>query len=185
MNTKFIKYIPEDIFNDVIKHLIEIIPYDYLGDNVPPKQFANNTYKYFFGSWLKTLVFSELLEGNIRETPRGTMCIAKDGTECLSIAEKQICDWFYHKKIRYIKEPKYPKDEKLNPNGLMRADWKVGKILIEYFGLKGNNEYDIKIQKKIELCKKYNISLIELYQDDLIKLDRKLDILKNAKNNKD
>ena len=129
-----------------------------------------------FGSWLKTLVGCELLKGDIRELPRGTMCIAEDNHDCLSMAEKQVCDWLYDKKIKHTREPKYPKDKELNPN-FMRADWKVGKIFIEFFGLVGNKEYDLKIKKKIEICKKYNIDLIDLYPKDLVKLHHKLGVL--------
>jgi hypothetical protein len=38
----------------------------------------------------------------------------------------------------------------------------------EYFGLKGNPDYDDKIREKEKICKKHNIILISVYPNDLI-----------------
>jgi len=166
----------------LIPLLIKIPPYDSF-DTHPDfkKKIQKNkniiTYKKVFGSWFKTLVSSGLLEGNVRQTGRGTMCLANDGCECNSIAEKNVDDWLYEHRIKHTKEPKYPKDEDLNPNGLFRGDWLVGETFIEFFGLVGSSDYDNKILLKKEILIKNKKELIEIYPGDLKNLKNKLDIL--------
>ena len=63
--------------------------------------------------------------------------------------------------IKHEKEPKYPE-------GNYRADFKVNDSLIEYFGLKGQKEYDEKIKIKKKICKKNKIKLLSIYPKDLI-----------------
>lgn len=151
-------------FNELISILVKI---------EPPK-----IYREKFGSWLKALVKAGVLRGKVRVTPRGIMCVSKDNHDCNSLAERKIDDWLYNHKIKHAKEPKYPKDKKLNPNKLMRADWKVGNIFIEFFGLSGNLGYDKKSEFKRKLCKKYNIKMIEIFNRDLDNLTKKLKKLK-------
>ena len=126
--------------------------------------------KQLFGSWLGALVEARVLEDGTRETTRGTQCLAKDGHVCYSLAEKTIDDYLYHHKVLHEKEPSYPRSN-------MRADFRVGSIFIEYFGLKGNPEYDEKTKIKETLCSEHGIALISLYPDDLIsmkKMEKKL-----------
>ncbi|MFI8662064.1 hypothetical protein ACIGKR_18855 [Rhodococcus qingshengii] len=112
------------------------------------------------GSWFQVLVASGVLpEGTLREG-RGTRCLATDGHVCLSIAEKTIDDWLTHHDIQHEKEPFYP-------NSRLRADFKVGDVLIEYFGLAGDSEYDKRIEKKRYLASIHGIELIEIYPVDL------------------
>jgi len=54
----------------------------------------------------------------------------------------------------------------------------VGKFFIEYWGLKGQEDYDKKILIKREIAKEYGIPLIEIYPKDLPNLETKLKILK-------
>ena len=123
-----------------------------------------------FGSWLNTLIVSGILENGTRRTTRGTQTIALDGHVCLSLGEKTIDDYLYTNHIKHEKEPKYP-------SGNYRADFLVGDIFIECFGLVGNEDYDKKIVLKQQMCKKYNINLIEIYPQDLVDvkfLDKKI-----------
>lgn len=130
-------------------------------------------YKQTFGSYFKALIEAKLLDNNSRQTARGTHCLAKDGHECLSISEKTIDDWMYNNNIKHSKEPMYPKDADMNPNGFFRGDWLVNdSIIVEYFGLKGNKDYDDKIILKKRLAKKHRIKLIEIYHNDLKRLDK-------------
>lgn len=117
--------------------------------------------KKVFGSWLHALIQAGVLADGSRKTSRGIQTIATDGHVCLSLGEKTIDEYLYSCGIQHEKEPRYPE-------GNYRADFKVGEIFIEYFGLKGNPEYDAKTKEKIQLCKKYNIILIAIYPDDLI-----------------
>lgn len=129
--------------------------------------------KAVYGSWLNALIQAGILEGNSRQTSFGIQTIAKDGHVCLSLGEKTIDDWLYERGLYHEKEPRYPE-------GSFRADFKVGDILIEYFGLTGNLDYDAKTKEKIYICKKYKITLISIYPQDLVKkegLEKKLSVL--------
>jgi len=53
-----------------------------------------------------------------------------------------------------------------------RGDWKVGDYFIEYWGLKGQEDYDNKIYLKREIAKEHNISLIEVNPSDLNNLEK-------------
>ncbi|NQT61943.1 MAG: hypothetical protein HQ556_03195 [Candidatus Marinimicrobia bacterium] len=126
--------------------------------------------KKVFGSWLNCLIKSKILSSDVRETNRGTHCLANDGHACLSLGEKMIDDYLFQNGIEHQKEPRYPE-------GKFRADFKVDDIFIEYFGLSGDKDYDNRVATKINLCKKHNIELIQLYPKDLLniaKLDKKL-----------
>ena len=54
----------------------------------------------------------------------------------------------------------------------------VGNTFIEFFGLFNasivNPSYIEIVKRKKEICKKFNIVLIELYEKDLYKLDQSL-----------
>jgi len=126
--------------------------------------------KELFGSWLKTLIAAGVLIDGTRETSRGTHTIALDGHTCLSLGEKTIDDFLYARGIAHEKEPKYPE-------GNYRADFLVGGVFIEYFGLIGNETYDVKAKEKMRLCQAHGIKLIALYPRDLLasaKLEKKL-----------
>ena len=133
-------------------------------------------YKENYDSWFALLVDAGIFKEGVRRLPRGTICLAEDGHTCLSIAEKTIDDWMFRNKIKHEKEPKYPRNKDINPKQLLRADWKVGKIYIEYFGLKGNIDYDEKILLKKELVVKAKLELIEIYHKDLKDLNKKIKI---------
>ena len=116
--------------------------------------------KELFGSWLEALIEAQILEDGTRRTSRGTQCLAKDGHICLSLGEKTIDDFLYARGIPHEREPHYPE-------GNFRADFAVGGVFVEYFGLKGTAEYDAKARSKQRLCKKHGIKLISIYPSDL------------------
>ncbi len=157
-NTKEFMYkIPEE--NEV-----EII--NLLKHMAPGKAYIDK-----FDSFFKAVAKTGLLEEDARKTGFGTQILAEDGHVCLSLAEQYIDNWLFRNNIPHTKEPHYP-DESL------RADWKVGEYFIEYWGLKGQEEYDKKINLKRKIAHKNEIPLVELSQKDLPNLDVKLDILK-------
>lgn len=117
--------------------------------------------KEVFGSWLKALIDAGVLVDGTRETSRGIQTIALDGHTCLSLGERTIDDYLYKRGIAHHKEPKYPE-------GNYRADFQVGDVFIEYFGLAGDSAYDGKAKEKIRLCQAHGIKLIALYPKDLI-----------------
>ena len=105
---------------------------------------------------------------------RGIKCVATDGHECGSLDEKTIDDLLSSHDIAHEKEPYYPSHSVLNPNKKRRADWKVGDIFIEYFGLAGDTTYDQKTGEKLQLAAECGLQLIALFPEDLIDLDASL-----------
>ncbi|MDP3917626.1 MAG: hypothetical protein Q8Q30_00405 [Candidatus Woesebacteria bacterium] len=101
--------------------------------------------------------------------------IALDGHKCDSLAEKIIDDWLFRRGINHKINVPYPKNEKFT------ADFVIGNIWIEYFGLSGNlKRYDYLKRKKIKIAKRLELNLIELYPKDLFpkgNLNEKLKIL--------
>jgi len=169
--------------DDIIQYLcvlssaIEQIPRQGYGENKDDLRFLNpnqcfaiiqilktkptvERVKQLFGSWLKALIASGILDNGTRPTSRGTQCIAKDGHTCLSLSEKTIDDYLFNHNIEHRKEPHYP-------NSNLRADFEVNGVFIEYFGLKGEPFYDAKILTKTNACKEYGIELVALYAKDL------------------
>jgi hypothetical protein len=132
---------------------------------------APDVMKLKFGSWFEALVESGVLEKNQLMTHRGIKCISKSGNICNSLDEQFIDNKFYQNNLKYSKEPKYPKHEKYNPKGLMRADWEINGVYVEYFGLKGEKKYDEKTENKIMLSKELGIKLISIFPEDLLKID--------------
>jgi hypothetical protein len=121
--------------------------------------------KELFGSWLKALIEAGILEDGTRRTSRGTQCLAKDGHACLSLGEKTIDDFLYYHAIPHEKEPRYPE-------GNFRGDFLVDSVFVEYFGLRGDPDYDAKTRRKQRICKEHGIKLISVYPDDLVSADR-------------
>jgi len=162
----YVSKLSREKFIEVMPLLVEISPVEI--------------YELEFGTWFNALIESNVLDdGSIRRIV-GTTCVSKDGHECRSIAEKIIDDWFYNNNISHIIEPYYPYDEELNPNSNLRADWKVDNIFVEFFGLSGFRDYGEKVILKKKLVDKTNISLLEIYPDDLYNLDKKLSFLKQV-----
>lgn len=139
-------------------------------------------YKFYvneFGSWFKALIQAGILDDGTQRLFFGTRCLAIDGHECASIAEKTIDDWMTNQNINHEKEPLYPYDQELNPGSKLRADWLVDNMLIEYAGLMNRKEYSEKMSRKELLANKHGLELIILTAEDLLKLDKKLGNLLN------
>ncbi|MFC2086707.1 hypothetical protein ACFLSA_00885 [Bacteroidota bacterium] len=117
--------------------------------------------KKVFSSWLNALIQSEILEDGTRKTSRGIQCIAKDGHVCFSLGEKTIDDLLFDNGIEHDKEPHYPDSN-------YRGDFLINEIIIEYFGLHGDKEYNAKIKFKRKLAKSHKIGFIEIYPKDLV-----------------
>ncbi|HAL61709.1 MAG TPA: hypothetical protein DCP08_04795 [Chloroflexi bacterium] len=138
-------------------------------------------YEEEFGSWLEALTEAGILETPARPTVFGVECLAKDGHLCASLAEKTVDDWLFEQEIPHEREPKYPYDPELNPSGLLRADWKIHDIYVEYYGL-DSPEYLLKAREKAKLARRHNLRLIEINPEDLEALEEKFDQVLNAGN---
>jgi len=138
-------------------------------------------YEEEFGSWLEALTEAGILETPARRTGFGVECLAEDGHLCASLAEKTIDDWLFEHKIPHEREPKYPYDVELNPSGLLRADWKIQDIYVEYYGV-DSPDYLLKAQEKAKLAERHNLRLIEIHPEDLEALEEKFDDVVHARN---
>jgi len=125
-------------------------------------------------SWFKALASSGVLPDGVMVTSRGIRCLAKDGHECHSLDEQQIDNWLSEHNLTHEREPIYPPHQILNPHGKRRADWRVGTVYIEYFGLAGEKAYDNKTDEKIMLARQLGITMVPVYPSDMISLDKVL-----------
>ena len=138
-----------------------IIDFSEKHGRIPLKREFNNTYAEYrdrFGSWNNAIRLA-----GFEPNPEifSKKFIAKDGDQCDSFAEKVIDDWLSRNKILHKRNFPYG-------NTKMTADFAVGKIMIEYFGLAGENKiYDENIQRKRNICQKTSLKLVEIYPVDL------------------
>lgn len=100
---------------------------------------------------------------------------SKNGDICLSWSELIITNFFIDNSIDYIKDELLYKDIfQCEEFGQKRIDWLIkdreNGFVVEYFGMAPRWNYKEKMNKKIELCKKYNIPLIALYPEDIKRL---------------
>lgn len=130
------------------------------------------TYERYFGSYANACELAGLIpNSNLFGKP--IICYSKNGDRCLSESELKITNFFIDTKILYHKEIQYfdymPKEE----CGNRRTDWVIGNnVFVEYFGMSDKEHYYARMIEKRELCRKYNIELIELFRNDLKNLHR-------------
>jgi hypothetical protein len=91
---------------------------------------------------------------------------AKDGHNVRSKSELIIDNWLYDSKIVHAYERKLPIEETLYCDFYIPT----GKVYIEYWGL-NDDKYQNRKNKKLEIYKKYNLNLIELFEKDVSNLD--------------
>lgn len=102
----------------------------------------------------------------------GNFGLAVDGHACRSDIERKIDNFLYLNGISHTVEPFYPFDEALNTTGL-RGDWLIANnVFVEAWGLKGQEQYDQKINRKRQLAMKHGIRLIEIEPKDMSNLNR-------------
>lgn len=112
----------------------------------------------YFGTWNKAIEAAGFKPNPVMFSDR---CIANDGHICDSVAEKIIDDYLYEKSIVHERSISYPK-------GNYTFDFRIGNILLEYFGLTGEHRKYDEIRKiKQKIVKKFNLHLVEIYPKDL------------------
>ncbi|GAT03792.1 uncharacterized protein RMCFA_3904 [Mycolicibacterium fortuitum subsp. acetamidolyticum] len=125
-------------------------------------------------SWLEVLQAAGIVGSDGWRPARGTICLANDGHQCRSLAEKAICDWFFLHGVDHVIEPAWPKHPQLNPSGRFRADWAIGDVYIEFAGMMSDSQYSDKMGRKIQLAQEAGITLVVLQPEDLPRLDSAL-----------
>lgn len=126
--------------------------------NIP----SANTYVNEFGSFKIALNEAGYKKQKVLKT--------KNGIKVRSWYELKIAQVLESYNILYKNEIMY-KDVIPNFKKKYRFDFRViydNKLFyIELFGIQGNDLYEKRKQEKIQLCKKHNIPLIQLYQSDI------------------
>ncbi len=105
---------------------------------------------------------------------RGKKSISTCNHICLSLGERDICEYLAASGFEHTREPSYgPLTGAIGVTefGGMRGDFLVGKTVIEFAGLAGNAEYDAKMELKQKLCREYGIDLIVVLPSDLARLE--------------
>ena len=117
-----------------------------------------NAVRRIFGTWNNAIIIAGFKPNPVKFANKH---IADDGHKCDSLAEKIIDDWLLEKKIKHkTKVPYYHNN--------MTADFKIGNIYVEFFGLQGQVEkYDKLVMEKEKFWKEKNLKVIKIYPNDL------------------
>jgi hypothetical protein len=117
-----------------------------------------NAVRRIFGTWNKAIISAGFKPNPVKFANK---YIAQDGHKCDSLAEKVIDDWLFKNKIKHETKVPYGYHQ-------MTADFKIGGICVEFFGLLGQNEkYDRLAKEKQAFCKEKNLNVIKIYPNDL------------------
>jgi len=142
--------------------LMRIIKFYNNHGRIPFKREFNSTYREYkekFGSWNNAIKLAGFQTNPVKFAKK---YYSADGHLCDSLAEKIIDDYLFHHKIIHEKNIPYPENHKLT------ADFRVNNIFIEYFGLANEVKgYNQTIKRKRVICKKYHLTLLEIYPRDL------------------
>lgn len=134
------------------------------------------TVKEMFGSWAHLLEEAGLLSQRQRGRG-GHQSIASDGHLCLSMGERAVCEFLTKNNILHEREPMYPIDEKFNPNGLLRGDFLIDGLIIEFAGMMSNPDYAARMKIKEKLANSRKIPWLKLETSKLDDLNEILAII--------
>jgi len=130
-----------------------------------------------FGSWAHFLNEAGLLTER-KSNRGGYQSIATDGHLCLSLGERAICEHLFRNGIIHDKEPMYPYHKEFNPNNLLRGDFLVNGVIIEFAGMMSNPDYAARMDAKQKLAKNLKLKWMKIEAAKLIDLDNMLKSLK-------
>jgi hypothetical protein len=92
---------------------------------------------------------------------------------CRSKSEQIITNFIIDHNISYKMDKSYKSICKIGDCGRKRYDWLFDKnIVVEYFGLNRHKKYQEKMRQKIELCRINNFRLIQVFDKDILKLEK-------------
>jgi hypothetical protein len=119
------------------------------------------------GGWESLLGRAMLLP---HRRARGYTVVGSDGHVCDSLGEQAICNFLTSHGVRHTREPRYP-------GRTWIADFGVGNVFIEYFGLAGQPGYDSKTRAKLKYAQSTALDLIAIYPADLARPGRLAELL--------
>jgi len=120
--------------------------------------------------WLGSLRDLDLLPdyGGVARSENLFKSIDGHLTTCLGAA--LLDNWLGEKGLAHRPESRYPADDELNPSGSIRADFRVGDALVEFLGMRGQDEFGKRIEDRIVLAKRHGVALVGFYAEDLLDL---------------
>ena len=125
----------------------------------------DNAKALFGATWLRVLQSAGLV-GDAWRPARGTYCVAADGHDCRSLAERTIDDFLTAHGIAHEPEPRYP-------GSTRRADWRLEDgTFVEYAGLMADAAYAAKMAEKRATAERAGVRLLILVPEDLPDLRR-------------
>lgn len=134
---------------------------------------SEKTFTRYFGSFTKAC---ELIgvERPTYANRKGKLSILKDNFNnyCFSMSEVIIGNILFDFGLPVEKEVKYKNFICDKMCGEKRCDWKIQNKIIEFFGMIGYMDYNNGVELKIELCKKHNIPLLDLYPEDIKNIEQ-------------
>jgi len=98
---------------------------------------------------------------------------SKNMDVCRSKSEQIITNFLIDNGIKYLMDKPYSSICQSGKCGRKRYDWLFdGGVVVEYFGLNRYKKYQERMAQKIELCKINNLELIQVFDKDILKLEK-------------
>lgn len=95
----------------------------------------------------------------------GALLRCRDGHKARSRDEKLVDDWLDARGIPHEREPRLKG---------MRADWRVGDVYVEYWGMASQQGYEARRAAKLALYRRRGLKLVEIFPEDLGQLEERL-----------
>jgi len=130
------------------------------------------TYNRYFGSYSNACIIANLVPNMCLFGKNKNVLLSKNNDICLSISELIITNYFIDNNIYYERNVLYR--DLINDKRCKGkiTDWILkDNIIVEFFGMPNKDYYRVKMEEKISICKDNNIKLIEIYPNDINKLD--------------
>ena len=123
-------------------------------------------YYRYFGSYSEACKEAGL-EPNVSIFGRSYHYLSRNGDVCLSSKELEITNLLIDNNIEYEKEILYRDIVDDADLPLIRCDWMIADIVVEYFGMSERKDYRERMNMKIKLCEEKNVKLIPLLPEDM------------------
>lgn len=105
--------------------------------------------------------------------PNTSVLICKNGQRVRSHYERAFLNEMLTQEIDFLYEPRIPNNRRYS------ADFKVGNIYVEVWGMVGWESYEKRMEVKKEIYKNNNLKLFNVYPSDFKNVRGKVNELKN------
>jgi hypothetical protein len=169
LSDKHYKQEKERMLKDLIKYANELERTPTCEEIQENKKLSGiASYHRIFGSYSEACQLAGLeVNANLFGSP--IHYLSKNGDLCLSKKELEITNLLIDNNIKYKKEVLYRDILQDDELPYIRCDWLIDDVIVEYFGFPEKEDYKLRMNAKINLCKENNLQLIDLYQKDIRK----------------